>query len=77
MQKIPTQCFRLLTGELLLGQHRSRDFSKHYFCTRCGIQCFTRITSTTENLVAVNVGFLEGANLEALPPRLFDGANIF
>jgi hypothetical protein len=75
VDKVPAASFRLVKGEASLGRYGNRDFSKHFFCSTCGIQCFTRITREAEESVAVNVGCLEG--VEGLPePRLFDGANL-
>lgn len=76
INKVPAEQFRLLAGETVLTRYGSRDFSKHFFCSRCGIQCFTRITRDDESSVAVNVGCLEDVDLETLEPRLFDGANL-
>lgn len=76
MQKVPVEQWHLKAGEQILTEYGSRDFSKHYFCSRCGIHCFTKITRANENWIAVNVGCLEGVNMEQLSPRLFDGAKL-
>jgi len=75
MQKVPEAQFHLLSGESDLSKYGGRDFSKHFFCSKCGINCFTRLDWNNQKSVAVNVGCLEGANLDALQPSLFDGLN--
>jgi len=76
MDKVPTTSFRVVKGNETLGRYGNRDFSKHFFCVTCGIQCFTRITRGTEESVAVNVGCLDGVDLDLSEPRLFDGAHL-
>jgi hypothetical protein len=76
MHKVPATRFRVVKGEESLVRYGNRDFSKHFFCGTCGIQCFTRITRGTEESVALNVGCLEGVDRELPEPRLFDGANL-
>jgi len=76
VHRVPAQQFRLLSEETGLTTYGARDFSKHFFCPICGIQCFTRITRANESSVAVNVGCLPDVNPEELTPRLFDGANL-
>ncbi len=76
---VPASQFRLISGEAALTRYGSREFSKHYFCRTCGIQCFTRLTVNmkleNEPSVGVNLGCLDGADVESLTPALFDGAH--
>jgi len=76
MVKVPATRFRLVKGEESLGRYGNRDFSKHFFCGTCGINCFTRISRGTEASVAVNFGCLDGVDRELPEPALFDGANL-
>lgn len=74
MHKVDASQFAILSGEAELGVYGSRDFSKHYFCRNCGINCFTRITQPFDRSVAINVGCLQGIDSLALQPTLFNGA---
>ena len=76
MDKVPAKRFRVIKGEQTMGRYGKRDFSKHFFCATCGIQCFTRISRGSEESVAVNVGCLERIERELPEPRLFDGAKL-
>ena len=75
MLKILPEKFLLKSDESKLGAYGSRDFSKHYFCKNCGINCFTRIKGASGISVVVNVGCLEGIDSFSLSPTVFDGAN--
>lgn len=46
--------------------------AKHHFCRTCGISPF-RVSRSDPDQVTVNVRCLEGVDLDALAPRLFDG----
>jgi len=76
MNKVPANRFRVVEGEDSLVRYGNRDFSKHFFCGTCGIQCFTRITREAKESVAVNVGCLEGINRVLPEPHLYDGKNL-
>ncbi|GAB2191083.1 GFA family protein [Sessilibacter sp. MAH2] len=67
--------FTLTSGESNLGVYGSRDFSKHYFCKTCGINCFTKLTRETGNATVVNTGCIDEIEFDSLSPSLFDGAN--
>ena len=73
--KVDDSKFTLESSENELGSYGSRDFSDHYFCKNCGIQCYTRFKSEKGSGVMVNVGCLEGADSYSLKPSIFDGAN--
>ena len=79
IQIVPATRFRVISGEDMLTKYGNRDFSKHFFCRTCGIQCFTRLTVNmkleNEPSVGVNVGCLEGVDLGVLEPGVFDGAH--
>ena len=76
LQKVASEQFEILAGESQLSRYGSRDFSDHFFCGRCGIHVFTRITRDNEVSVAVNLACLDGIDLAKLTPRLFDGATL-
>jgi len=76
LQKVEPEHFRLTAGESELTRYGARDFSDHYFCSRCGIHVFTRITRKNETSVAVNLACLDGVDLTSLSPRVFDGAKL-
>ena len=75
MQKVTSNHFTLLAGDIELGVYGKRDFSKHYFCSYCGTNCFTRITRNDESSVAINIGCIQGIDSYSFNPRIFDGAN--
>ena len=76
LQKVQSRQFSLIAGESTLSQYGSREFSDHFFCKECGIHCFTRSTRNNEDAVVVNLACLAGVDLEALTPRVFDGARL-
>lgn len=73
--KVDVEDFDLLCRKAEMGAYGNSGFSKHYFCKSCGIQCFTEINRENAQSIVVNVGCLEGVDVEALTPTLFDGAN--
>ena len=76
---VPATRFRLISSENALTKYGKRDFSKHFFCRTCGIQCFTRLTVNmkleNEPSVGVNLGCLDGVDLSTFEAQLFDGAH--
>ena len=76
LQKVPSPRFRLVAGESTLSRYGKREFSDHFFCKTCGIHCFTRSTRNNEDAVVVNLACLDGVDLDALEPRVFDGATV-
>ncbi len=75
--KVDDSKFTLESNENDMGIYGSRDFSDHYFCKKCGIQCYTRFKNEKDSGVIINVGCLEGADSYSLNPAIFDGANKF
>lgn len=77
---VPATQFKLLQGEAALTQYGKRDFSKHFFCSTCGIQCFTRLAVNLKlepvPSIGVNIGCLEGADLGKRELPVFDGAHM-
>lgn len=73
--KVEDAKFDLLTNESEMGVYGSRDFSDHFFCKQCGIQCYTRFKSPNGPGVMVNIGCLDGVDSYALSPATFDRAN--
>mgnify|MGYP000329847367 CR=1 FL=1 len=72
--KVDESEFEIFSNESEMGVYGSRDFSDHYFCKNCGIQCFTRFKSENGQGVVVNIGCLEGVDNYSLEPVIFDGA---
>jgi hypothetical protein len=75
IHRVPEENFRLLAGEDSLTRYGSRDFSDHYFCKTCGIQCFSRVNFDNSPVVMVNVGCFDPALIGGVEPTIFDGAN--
>lgn len=76
LQQVPPEKFHLSAGEDSLSKYGNREFSKHYFCRVCGIHCFTKAHLEDKNFVVVNLGCLQGVEIEQLEPQLFDGARL-
>ncbi|MDI9246437.1 GFA family protein [Marinobacter sp. CHS3-4] len=72
--KVEDSKFTLESDENNLGKYGSRDFSDHFFCKNCGIQCYTRFKNEKGTSVILNVGCLEGVDSYSLNPVTFDGA---
>ncbi|CAM2011268.1 GFA family protein [Acanthopleuribacter pedis] len=72
----PPPCFQLHQGrdQLQLYQWGDGDVN-HYFCKRCGIYPFHEATQKP-GLMRINLGCLEGFDLETLEVTLFDGAEL-
>lgn len=62
-------------GEDLLTRYGNREFSDHFFCSRCGIQCFTRINFSGTTFHNVNLRCAQDIDVASLAPQMFDGAN--
>lgn len=71
LQKVSATDFELLRGEDDLGRYGNRSFSDHFFCQHCGIHVFTRLR---EDYVVICVACLSNVDLDALAPRVFNGA---
>ncbi len=74
IHQVASKKFKLLSGEKTLSCYGSRDFSDHYFCKTCGIQCFSRVDFGDSPVVMVNLGCFESVLLDSVKPTLFDGA---
>lgn len=71
---MPAENFVLVNGRDLLREYGNRSFSRHFFCSRCGVHAFTRSTRKGEDAVIVNIACIEGVDPMDYSPRLFDGA---
>lgn len=76
LHQVPADNFILDTGEDNLSTYGNRDFSKHFFCSTCGIHCFTRSHFEEHEFVVVNLGCLDDVDYDNLNPPLFDGARL-
>ena len=76
LQLVDPEHFQVTSGESEISRYGSRDFSDHFFCSRCGIHVFTRISRDSGSSVAVNLACVDSIDLAALSPRLFDGAEL-
>lgn len=74
LQKMPAEDFQLTGDEKTLRKYGNRSFSKHFFCSQCGVHVFTRSSRNGENAVIVNIACLDGVDPSTFTPRLFDGA---
>lgn len=76
MLKVPEQALTILKGEqdLTLYQWNTRR-AKHYFCKHCGIYVFHRKRVAPDHF-GVNVFCLQGFNLDSVPVRATEGANM-
>jgi hypothetical protein len=76
LQKVDAGQFALISGGKDLSIYGSREFSDHFFCATCGVHVFTRSTRNDKSAVIVNIACLGGVNLQAIQPRVFDGARL-
>ena len=76
LNKVLESEFVLVSGANCLSVYGNRDFSDHFFCSRCGVHVFTRSSRNGEDAVVVNLGCLENASIDDWMPRTFDGANL-
>lgn len=74
----PAENFRLLQGETELSDYQfGRKTVHHLFCKRCGINAFGRGRMPDgKEMVAINVGCLDGVDLKQLSVKEFDGASM-
>jgi hypothetical protein len=72
---VPRERFRLLTPAAHLATYRfGTGAAKHHFCRRCGVAPFYEARSDPDK-IDVNLRCVEGAPLEAVEIRSFDGRN--
>jgi hypothetical protein len=72
---VPPEQFELLSGAEELTTYRFHTgTARHTFCKHCGIHPFY-VPRSDPDKIDVNVRCLEGVDLSALRPRLFDGRN--
>lgn len=73
--EVPPERFRLLTSEDAIRDYRfGTRTARNLFCGICGISPFRR-PRTDPGAIDVNLRCLEGVDIEAFTPRLFDGRN--
>jgi hypothetical protein len=72
---VPTEQFRLLSGEDDLGEYQfNKHVIHHLFCKSCGTQSFSRgRTPDGKEMVALNVRCFDDIDLGALTLTPFDG----
>lgn len=75
LHRVDDKDVNVIQGEELLSKYGNREFSDHFFCSRCGIHCFTRINFSGTSYHNVNVRCAPDIDVAALAPRMFDGAN--
>jgi hypothetical protein len=67
--------FHLLSGQDAISSYTfGTGVAKHTFCRHCGIHSFYTPRSAP-NGISVNVRCLEGVDVDAVKPHLFDGRN--
>jgi len=72
---VPKASFRLLSGRERLSAYRfNTRIAEHLFCSVCGIKSFYVPRSHPDGY-SVNVRCLDGAPLDGIEPRDFDGQN--
>jgi len=71
----PASAFRLEAGEGKTTEYLFNKHSIHHtFCTRCGIQSFSKGTTPDgSEMVAINVRCLDGVDPWSLPVKHVDG----
>jgi hypothetical protein len=76
MAKVPEAALAMLEGgDLLTLYEWNSRVAKHYFCGRCGIYVFHRKRAAPDHY-GVNARCLAGLDLDALPLRATEGANM-
>lgn len=75
---IPAERFNLLSGEEVLTEYLfNKEKIHHLFCSVCGIQGFARAAGPDgQDMYAINVRCLEGADLSALTMTEYDGKSL-
>ena len=78
MHRAEPGSFHWTSNEADIGSksYGAKEFAQHYFCPRCGIQCFTDIRRNGQQTYAVNLACIDGLDLGQLTPRMFDGASL-
>jgi len=72
---VPPAAFELLSGADALTTYRfNTGTARHTFCATCGIHPFY-VPRSDPDKIDVNARCLEGVDLAALKPHLFDGQN--
>jgi len=72
---VPREQFELLRGHDDITTYQfNTNVAKHTFCRHCGIHSFYT-PRTMPNGFSVNVRCLDGVDIAALHPSLFDGRN--
>ena len=73
---IPRENFKLVSGEPETYTF-NKHFIKHRFCANCGIHPYAEAADRSgKPMAAINVRFLEGVDLAALPVKHFDGRSM-
>lgn len=76
MAKVNESSLTLLEGEAELAQYEwNTRRAKHYFCRRCGIYVFHRKRAAPEHF-GVNIFCLDGFDVDSVPIRATEGANM-
>ena len=72
---VPKSRFKLLSGQHSLTTYQfNTGTAKHTFCATCGVHAFY-VPRSDPDKIDVNVRCLDGVDLSALKPHLFDGKN--
>lgn len=70
--------FKLVEGEGAMTEYKfNRHVIAHLFCSRCGIQSFSRGRKPDgAEMIAVNARCLDGVEVDNLKPAKFDGRSL-
>ena len=72
---VPPERFQLISGKDDLTTYEfNTKTAKHTFCKYCGIHPFY-VPRSDPNKIDINVRCLDGIDLAAISPKLFDGRN--
>ena len=74
----PTDRFKLVSGQEQVKQYLFNKMAIHHqFCTTCGVESFARGNNPDgSEMIAINVRCLDGVDIGALNPTLFDGKSL-
>ena len=76
MAKVPETALSILRGEDKLSLYQwNTHRAEHYFCESCGIYVFHRKRAAPDHF-GVNAFCLDGFDIQRLPIRATDGANM-
>lgn len=76
MVRVPETALVVLEGEDLLTLYEwNTRRAKHYFCRRCGVYVFHRKRAAPDHF-GINVFCLNGFDVESVPVRATEGANM-